>query len=145
MVRWDAPLFTVVWDDPDIPDSQIWDAITKGNVKPPNSGTLSVAKAPADALHTLEQTSTAMVSALLSASQSGSGPTVIPVGSDNLKVTVRLPPRPVTLSELQRVKRQFVTVHKKAITLGTTERGAVDWSEESVAKKFAEYMADCIT
>ena len=86
-----------------------------------------------------------MVSALLSASQSGGGPTVIPVGSDNLKVTVKLPPRSLTLSELQRVKRQFVTVHKKAITLGTTERGAVDWSEESVAKKFAEYMADCIT
>ena len=42
MVRWDTPLFTVAWDDPQIPDSQIWDAITKGNVKPPNSGTLAV-------------------------------------------------------------------------------------------------------
>lgn len=42
MVRWDTPLFTVAWDDPQIPDSQIWDAITKGIVKPPNSGTLAV-------------------------------------------------------------------------------------------------------
>ncbi|KIM40044.1 hypothetical protein M413DRAFT_19287 [Hebeloma cylindrosporum] len=145
MVRWDTPLFTVAWDDPQIPDSQIWDAITKGNVKPPNSGTLAVAKAPVDALQTLERTSTAMVSAVLSASQSGGGPTVVPVGTDGVEVIVRLPSRHLTLSELQRVKRQFVTVHKKAITLGTTERGAVDWSEESVAKKFAEYMADCIT
>jgi protein KTI12 len=86
-----------------------------------------------------------MVSAVLSASQSGGGPTEIPVGVDGLAVTVTLPSRHLTLSELQRIKRQFVTVHKKAITLGTTERGAVDWSEESVANKFAEYMANCIT
>lgn len=44
MVRWDAPLFTVLWDDEDIPGLQIWDAITKGNIKPPNSGTLSVGR-----------------------------------------------------------------------------------------------------
>ena len=84
-----------------------------------------------------------MVSAVLAASQSGGGRTVITV--DGVEVIVTLPSRHLTLSELQRVKRQFVTVHKKAITLGTTERGAVDWSEESVAKKFADYMADCIT
>lgn len=42
MVRWDAPLFTVMWDDEAVPGEQIWDAITKGNVKPPNSGTLAV-------------------------------------------------------------------------------------------------------
>jgi len=84
-----------------------------------------------------------MVSAILAASQSGGGRTVVAV--DGLEVIVTLPSRHLTLSELQRVKRQFVTVHKKAITLGTTELGAVDWSEESIAKKFAEYMADCIT
>ena len=42
MVRWDAPLFTVVWTDEAIPGEPIWQAITKGNLKPPNSGTLSV-------------------------------------------------------------------------------------------------------
>jgi tRNA uridine 5-carbamoylmethylation protein Kti12 len=42
MVRWDAPLFTVMWDDEDIPGAEIWEAITKGNLKPPNSGTLAV-------------------------------------------------------------------------------------------------------
>jgi protein KTI12 len=59
-----------------------------------------------------------MVLAVLSASQSGGGPTVIAVGTDGLAVRVTLPSRQLTLSELQRVKRQFVTVHKKAITLG---------------------------
>lgn len=53
-----------------------------------------------------------------------------------------MPPRTVTLSELQRLKRQFVTVHKKAITLGTVEKGSVDWSEESVARKFGVYLEE---
>jgi len=42
MVRWDTPLFTILWTDEMIPGEQIWDSITKGNLKPPNSGTLSV-------------------------------------------------------------------------------------------------------
>ncbi len=40
------------------------------------------------------------------------------------------------------MKRQFVTVHKKAITLGTTEKGTVDWNEESVADKFVDYLEE---
>lgn len=42
MVRWDAPLFTVMYDDAELPGEDIWEAITKGNLKPPNSGTLAV-------------------------------------------------------------------------------------------------------
>ena len=42
MVRWDSPLFTVLWTEGNPPAHQIWDAVTKGNVKPPNSGTLAV-------------------------------------------------------------------------------------------------------
>lgn len=59
-----------------------------------------------------------------------------------IKASLTLPPRNVTLSELQRLKRQFVTVNKKAITLGTTEKGAMDWSEESIADKFAAYIEE---
>jgi len=58
------------------------------------------------------------------------------------KPQITLPSRSITLSELQRSKRQFVTVHKKAITLGTTEKGPVDWSEESIATKFATYLEE---
>ncbi len=42
MVRWDSPLFTLLWTDDGIPSSDIWKAIMSGDVKPPNSGTLSV-------------------------------------------------------------------------------------------------------
>ena len=62
--------------------------------------------------------------------------------SDSLKTSLHLPDRNIALSELQRHKRQFVTIHKKAITLGTTEKGAVDWTEESVADKFVTYLEE---
>jgi protein KTI12 len=102
------------------------------------------AKAPSDALHVLEQTSIAMVSAIMDAqstSQGSGGLVSLPL-STSLKVHITLPARNLTLSELQRLKRQFVTVHKKAITLGTTEKGAMDWAELSVANKFVTYLEE---
>lgn len=146
MVRWDSPLFTVSWTDEDVPADDIWRAITEGVVKPPNTGTQAVAKAPTDALRTLEHTTASIVTALVSEqANSGSlgGAATITVSS-TVKVRITLPPRNVTLSELQRLKRQFVTLHKKAITLGTTEKGVVDWSEQSVADKFVVYLEENI-
>ena len=168
MVRWDSPLFTVPWSEADMPVELIWKAITEGNVKPPNVGTQGVGdlprlvvfsalltfyvlpaqvpKAPSDALHTLESVSMLLVRAII-AEQGTSG---VPGGhvtlslSENVKPQVRLPARILTLSELQRMKRQFVTVQKKAITLGTVEKGLVDWSEESVAQKFVDYLEENI-
>ncbi|KAF7376072.1 hypothetical protein MSAN_00022000 [Mycena sanguinolenta] len=143
MVRWDSPLFTVPWTE-ELPAEQIAQALLTGNVKPPNSGTLAAVKAPSDALHVLEQTSTAMVSAIMdaqAAAGTGGGLVTLPL-SGSLTIQVTLPTRNLTLSELQRLKRQFVTIHKKAITLGTTEKGAVDWAEESVATKFVTYLEE---
>ncbi|KAJ7045424.1 chromatin associated protein KTI12 [Mycena alexandri] len=142
MVRWDSPLFTVPWTE-EVPVTQIAEALLTGSVKPPNSGTLAAAKAPSDALHVLEQTAIAMVSAIMDAQSAtqGSGG-LVTLSLSALSVQITLPSRNITLSELQRLKRQFVTVHKKAITLGTTEKGAVDWAEESVANKFVTYLEE---
>ncbi|KAA1471698.1 chromatin associated protein KTI12 [Dentipellis sp. KUC8613] len=146
MVRWDSPLITIIWEDSP-PLEQIWKAATEGNVKPPNAGTQAVPKAPTDALHTLEHTTAALVSAIV-AEQSASGglgaggPVLLSIPGADTTTRMRLPARNLTLSELQRLKRQFVTVHKKAITLGTVEKGAVDWSEASVAQKFVVYLED---
>ena len=87
-----------------------------------------------------------MVSAITSeqaASQGlGTGGEVTLSLSNTLKSKIRLPARNITLSELQRLKRQFVTIHKKAITLGAVEKGAVEWSEEKVAEKFVTYLEE---
>lgn len=76
------------------------------------------------------------------AASGGLGGSVTLALPNALKPSLTLPARNVTLSELQRLKRQFVTVNKKAITLGTTEKGAMDWSEESIADKFAAYVEE---
>ena len=99
-------------------------------------------KAPGDALQTLERVSTLLVSAIMAEQglSGASGGRVTLSVSETLKPRVTLPARILTQSELQRLKRRFVTVHKKAITLGTVEKGGVDWSEESVAEKFVDYL-----
>jgi protein KTI12 len=73
----------------------------------------------------------------------------LPIGTDvaikcspSQAIHVRLPPRILTLSELQRLKRQFVSMHKKAITQGATEHGDVDWSEDGIAVKFGDYLEE---
>jgi len=146
MVRWDSPLFTVLWSDESLPNESIWEAITKGTIKPPNSGTLNIAKAPTDALHNLERTTTSMVSAIMTeraAGESMGGPVKLTLNG-GINPVISLPERSITLSELQRLKRQFVAIHRKAITLGTTEKGAVDWEEGNIANKFAEYVEENI-
>ncbi|EIW83086.1 chromatin associated protein KTI12 [Coniophora puteana RWD-64-598 SS2] len=147
MVRWDSPLVTITWEDQDVPAEDIWQAVTGGVVKPPNTGTQAVPKAPTDALLTLEHTTAAVISSIISEQSilQGIGGTItLALSTPTLRPKVTLPARNVTLSEMQRLKRQFVTVHKKAITLGSTEKGGVDWSEESVADKFATYLTENI-
>ncbi|KIM31273.1 hypothetical protein M408DRAFT_327533 [Serendipita vermifera MAFF 305830] len=142
MVRWDAPLFTVPWIEASAPVEEIWQAVTAGVLKPPNAGTSSAPKPPSDALQALETTTARIVSEIMASQGSGmlSGGTV---SISSPRVTVHLPAqRTVTLSELQRLKRQFVSMHKKAITLGATESGDVDWSEQGIGTKFGHYLEE---
>lgn len=85
---------------------------------------------------------TGLTSAIASVSCSQPNGGTVQVCAGGKQVSITLPQRQVTLSELQRLKRQFVTVHKKAITLGTTERGAVDWGEDNIGLKFVQYIED---
>lgn len=87
-----------------------------------------------------------MVSAIMTERAAGepTGGTVKLALNEGINAVLSLPERTVTLSELQRLKRQFVAIHKKAITLGTTEKGAVDWEEENIANKFAVYIEENI-
>jgi len=69
------------------------------------------------------------------------GPTTLSV-SPRLNVSIRLPVRTLTLTEIQRYKRSFVAVHKKAMTIGTVEKGFLDLTEDAVARKFVEYLEE---
>ncbi|KAF8514169.1 chromatin associated protein KTI12 [Gautieria morchelliformis] len=141
MVRWDSPLLTVPWDEEGIPSEEIWQAVTTGDLKPANAGTRAASHVPVDALQSLENTTATLVS-MITTEQASTGGTggIISLLLPTVRLRLQLPSRNVTMSELQRLKRAFVGIHKKAITLGATEKGSVDFSEESVGDKFVEYL-----
>lgn len=158
MVRWDSPLFTVAWDEPELPKDQIWLVIIRGDIKPANVGTravsisdlfvidiiLTIGQAPraaADSLQILESTAAAVVSSIASeqTALAGIGGT-IPISLSTGRYAILLPARAITFSELQRLKRAFVNMHKKAMTQGAAERSAVEFTEKSIVLKFIEYL-----
>jgi protein KTI12 len=59
---------------------------------------------------------------------------------ESIKLVIELPSRHIGLPELQRHKRQFVNTHKKAVVLGSTEKGNVGYTAKSVAERFGEYL-----
>jgi protein KTI12 len=97
-----------------------------------------VPTAPSDALRTLESTTSALVSALLAAP----GEPTATYAPGAPPVRLALPARPLTLPELQRHKRAFVALHKKALTQGAVEKGSVDWTPAAVAQRFARYLEE---
>ncbi|KAG8713522.1 hypothetical protein FRC08_013156 [Ceratobasidium sp. 394] len=150
MVRWDAPLFTVPWLDESVPGEDIWKAITSGDVRPANQAVAAVSKPPADALQILDQTTAAIVGAIMSAQSSLGGTggvlplNVISPQSEPLpRIDITLPARHVSLPELSRHKRQFVAARKKAVTQGLAgNKGEMEWGAEAVARKFVEYLEE---
>jgi protein KTI12 len=70
------------------------------------------------------------------------GPLIIAIPQSSIRLEITLPSRTVALSELQRHKRQFVTIHKKALTTGMAGRAEMNWTDETVAKKFASHLEE---
>jgi protein KTI12 len=60
-------------------------------------------------------------------------------------IPVDLPQRVLTLSELLRQKRQFINIHKKAVTQGLGGKAEIDWTEQTVATKFANHLRNNLT
>nr|ASF90229.1 hypothetical protein SPAR01690 [Bartheletia paradoxa] len=121
MTRWDSPLFTLSCDEADGQFAAIWDAVTSGRIKPPNGGTTIVQHAAPNYLQLLESTTAQLVSSILAAQadRPGGGRISVllnpaPGAGSPVRLSVTLPPRNVTLSQLQRTKRQFSTIHKQA-------------------------------
>ena len=70
----------------------------------------------------------------------GSVPITLP--SSAFKDEILLPQRHLTLSELQRHKRQFITLHKKALSSGMAGQADLGWGEDMIAKKFIIYLKE---
>ncbi|GAA5823836.1 hypothetical protein JCM11251_003315 [Rhodosporidiobolus azoricus] len=152
VARWDAPLITVASDDPPLttrPDpaeegdfgseaaERIWAAITEGDIKPANAAVQVAQTSSTSYLTLLESTTSSLISTLLSRQSLSplSGSTLLvlpstPTSPTPIRVEVSLF-KPVTMPQLQRLKRQFTTLNVK------TGR---EFGAETIASMFAEYL-----
>ncbi|KAI8972287.1 chromatin associated protein KTI12 [Pilobolus umbonatus] len=109
--RWDSPLFTVIYDDIQIPNDKIWDAVILRKALPPNKSTVSKPVSSTNYVYELDKTTLDIINAFVeNQKEYGTGGTAMTVPRSTVKVIN--PPRTVTSSELRRLRKQFVTINK---------------------------------
>lgn len=106
--RWDSPLFTVHPDD-ELPAQQIADALFHRKAPPPNMSTQSQPLSSTNFLHELDKITQTVVGAILEAQKTGiPGDQIMIPGAVDKVVLMKI----MTLAELQRVRRQFISFAK---------------------------------
>ncbi|KAL8733894.1 MAG: hypothetical protein Q9166_001882 [cf. Caloplaca sp. 2 TL-2023] len=115
MTRWDSPLFTVPYDDSLPPCEEIWKALigTAGALKKvkPNMATVMKPAAESDYLYELDKTTQEIMNAVIAWQKDHVGEVGGRVSiSDKV---VELPTSPVTLPQVQRIRRQFIALNRQ--------------------------------
>lgn len=126
--RWDSPLFTLLPED-NIEDfaQNIVDALILRKAPPPNLSTVTKAPTETNYLYKLDRITQTIVNIVVEAQKNNSfGETKVP----NCDMKLNVPSRSVTLSELRRLKRQFINVNKTYTSL----------SLDKVAELFTDYL-----
>lgn len=126
MTRWDSPLFTVVHDDADPPYGDIWtvligeakDASGQTKIVRPNAATVLKPASASDYLYELDKVTSEVVQKITEwqADHVGEegGEVVLAGGKDEEeRLAVTLPNQPLSLPQLQRVRRQFITLNRQ--------------------------------
>lgn len=114
MTRWDSPLFTVPYDDEAPPCQDIWDAMigSEGKAKTvkPNLATVMKPATESDYLYELDKISQEILNVIMEWQKDhpGEGGGELAEGEG----TIELPANPVSLPQLQRVRRQFISLNR---------------------------------
>lgn len=137
--RWDSPLFTVVWDDAEPPYTAIWDALLSSSSKTvkPNAATVLKTVAPADYLHTLDKTTSSILSLIMqwTSDHPGEGGGRIDVGEGDEELVVELPGSAVGLPALQRLRRGFIQANRReAVGVVRVRESFVGWLNDAFEK-----------
>ncbi|KAL9017199.1 MAG: hypothetical protein Q9185_005489 [Variospora sp. 1 TL-2023] len=115
MTRWDSPLFTVPFDDATPPCDEIWNALVGmgGEMKKikPNQATIMKPAAEADYLYELDRTTQKILNEVIGWQKERLGE---PGGSITIgNQVIELPTTAVSLPQLQRVRRQFISLNRQ--------------------------------
>lgn len=117
MNRWDSPLFTVPWIDSHPPCEAIWDAVVGHGSKQteirPNRATVLRPAREADYLHELDRVTQEVVGVVLEAQKNGlvGGQVHVPGCSQ----VIDLPPQTISLPQLQRIRRQYISLNRSHV------------------------------
>ena len=122
MARWDSPLFTVVWEDENVPGDAIWDAIIgedaegKRKIVRPNAATVAKVHSSEGFLYELDKTTQGVLNRILEWSKDhpgeGGGEVSIGENGSGEELVVELPGNTVGLPALQRLRRQFISLNR---------------------------------
>lgn len=107
--RWDRPLFTVVGLEEPLPLAEIRSALFENRAPPPHQSTQSQPLASGSFLHQLDQATSQVLTAVMEAQKSAvpGDLLTLPGTTEHLRFT-----RPLTLAELSRLRRQFISYTK---------------------------------
>ena len=117
MTRWDSPLFTVVYEDENPPFDRIWDAIIgsdgKTKVIRPNASTVLKPATEQDYLYELDNGTSDIVSAIQIWQKDHPGEDGGEVSVPEVPQKIQLPTSALSLSQLQRIRRQFIAMNRQ--------------------------------
>ncbi|KAK9368676.1 chromatin associated protein KTI12 [Lipomyces kononenkoae] len=114
MNRWDSPLYTVPYSDPEITVYEgifpaLFESIVHAKAKPPNFATILKPAVSADYIYELDHQTQDVVKTLLSRQQEGGVGQIVVISED---CAVHLPIENVATAQLQRLRRNFVALNK---------------------------------
>ncbi|KAL7410596.1 chromatin associated protein KTI12 [Mrakia frigida] len=141
MARWDSPLFTVGWDDPSPPFDDIWLAMTSAVKKKANPSVVPNGQTATDTIQTLHSATSTLISHLLShLSLSPLSPHLKLPSPPYPPSGLNLPQRTITLSELQRLKRQFEGIQMNGFKRGGEGVKRAGWGEKEWAEAWVRFL-----
>lgn len=107
--RWDQPMFTVVGLEEPLPLAEIRAALFENRAPPPHQSTQSQPLASGSFLHQLDQVTSQVLAGLLEVQKSAvpGDLLTLPGTTEHLRFT-----RPLTMAELSRLRRQFISYTK---------------------------------
>lgn len=107
--RWDRPLFTLVGLEEPLPLAEIRAALFENRAPPPHQSTQSQPLASGSFLHQLDQVTRQVLAGLMEAQKSAVPGDLLklPGITEHLRFT-----RPLTMAELSRLRRQFISYTK---------------------------------
>ncbi|RAR00942.1 chromatin associated protein kti12 [Stemphylium lycopersici] len=133
MTRWDSPLFIVVEEDETPPCDQIWDAMvgSDGKMKTvrPNLATVLKPATEQNYLYELDKTTSDILAQIMVYQKDHAGEGGGEITVADVEKPIELPATPMTLPQLQRIRRQFITLNRQH-----------SFSKARIKEVFVEYL-----